>query len=75
MSDRTDVLMAELRQLTRSAYLVNEKNPRTYDREWKLHTFLSDGTTFDYVGADSEAGQVDVLRRALRDARRSAVVG
>lgn len=61
-----DALKAELRQLARNIYEVNEKRPPSYDRKWRLYVLHSDGESRTYLSPDTEAGQERNLRDALR---------
>jgi len=67
-----DDLMAVLRPITRSTYMVNEKVAPTYERKWKLYVLHRDGVGRHYWGADTDAGMVDALQRAIRDAKQVA---
>lgn len=58
----------KLRAVARNVYVVSEKRPPSYTRQWHLHVLWPDGTTGTYWGEDSEAGFERVHREALRAA-------
>lgn len=66
MSNEYAQLTDELRSLTKSCYIVNEKMPsRGYDRRWKIHLLLNDGSTIDRDTADDDASLAVELRRLV----------
>ncbi len=61
---------AELRSIAKSVYMVNEKNPRTFDRQWRVHVLLNTWLSQSFYGSDSEAGRRAAISDALAWAKR-----
>lgn len=58
-----------LRSAARSVYVVNEKRPPSYDRQWRIHVLWRDGTTTTVWTNDSDDARNAELRRLLLDPR------
>lgn len=64
-----DDLRAELRAITKSTYIVNQKNPRTFDREWSIHCWYLDDSKETVTTRDDDASRDREMRRCIQKAK------
>lgn len=64
-----DDLRAELRSVTKSTYIVNQKNPRTFDREWSIYCWYLDDSKETVKTRDDAASRDREMRRCIQKAK------
>lgn len=64
-----DKLRREISAVAKSVYIVNEKRPPSYDRQWKIYVLHGDGTNNTIWTADDDNARDRGMREALQTAK------